>query len=103
MSRRTDGKSPGQEIARYRLILFVAGDEVNSCLARGNLADICEHELGGACDTTVIDVLTDPASAVKHQILVTPTLLVLGPVPPVTVIGNLSDRERLRLALRLGD
>ena len=49
----------------------------------------------------VVDVLQDFTLAAQHNILVTPTLVVLAPPPPVVIIGNLSDRVRVRSALHL--
>lgn len=83
-----------------RLMLFVAGDEPNSRIARENLADICETDLQGRCRVEEIDVFTDVEAAMRHGILLTPTLLVMGSAPGC-VIGNLSDRRKLRGALGL--
>ena len=93
-------RSAGQPVT-YRMILFLAGEEPNSRMARANLASLCEEDLAGRCDVEIVDVLEDYAAATEHSILVTPTLLVLEPGPAVTVVGNLSDRQRVRTALRL--
>jgi circadian clock protein KaiB len=85
----------------YRLILFVAGDEPNSRTARGNLADVCDRDLHNRCEVEIVDVLEDFTAAAEHQILVTPTLLMAEPEPQVMIIGNLSNREKVRRALRL--
>ena len=85
----------------YRLILFVAGDEVNSRLARRNLAEVCEQDLQGRCEVQVVDVLEDYMAALEHNIVVTPTLLIEQPQPQAVVVGNLSDRAKVRMALRL--
>jgi circadian clock protein KaiC len=65
------------------------------------LAEVCRTDLGGRCHVCIIDVLEDFAAAAEHQVLVTPTLVIEAPEPPVMVIGNLSDREKVRRALRL--
>ncbi|MFO8013735.1 MAG: circadian clock KaiB family protein [Phycisphaerae bacterium] len=85
----------------YRLILFVAGEEPNSRAARENLNQVCTSDLHGRCHVCIVDVLEDFAAAAKHQVLVTPTLLVTEPEPSVMVIGNLSDHKKVRRALRL--
>lgn len=87
--------------AQYHLVLFVAGDGLNSSIARQNLASLCENELAGRCRVNIVDVLEDFSAAAKNNILVTPTLLVCKPEPVVTIIGNLSDREKVRAALNL--
>ena len=86
----------------YKMILFVAGNEPNSRAARRNLAELCDEELpDGRFEVEIIDVTEQFEKAVEHDILVTPTLCVIKPRPPVVVVGNLSDRPRLRRALRL--
>ena len=82
----------------FRFILFVAGEEVNSNLARKNLANLCD-ELGGSCLCQVIDVMEDFEAAVEHQILLTPSLLILEPKPGALVVGNLSDLSRVEQVL----
>ena len=86
----------------YVLLLFVAGDEANSLLARRNLAALCEEDLAGNCRTEIVDVLEDFEAAAKHGILLTPTLLSLKPGPEARIIGNLNEREKVRAALRIG-
>lgn len=86
--------------ADYRLLLFVAGDEPNSRLAKENLARLRESLPEIRCLLETIDVLEDFRQAVEHKVLITPCLIVLGP-PPVRIVGNLSDTQRVRAALKL--
>ena len=93
--------APGEGL-RYRMILFVAGDERNSRLARENLARLCESDLQGRCDVEIVDVLVNFAAAIEHQVLLTPCLLWVEPPPGgAMIIGNLSDLGRVRAALHL--
>lgn len=85
----------------YRLVLFVAGEEANSRLARTNLAEFCAEELAGRCEVREVDVFADVDEAVAHNILVTPTLVVEGPGPRRVLVGNLSDRRKVLGALGL--
>lgn len=87
--------------ADYRLTLFVAGNETNSRLAKVNLASLCDSRLPGRCEVEVVDVLEEFGRAVEESILVTPTLVVRHAGTSRTVIGNLSDREKLMTALGL--
>lgn len=82
----------------FRFVLFVAGEEVNSNLARKNFASLCD-ELGGSCLCRVVDVLEDFEAAVEHQILLTPSLLILEPKPGALIVGNLSDLSRVEQVL----
>jgi len=85
----------------YVFRLFVAGNESNSSQARRNLARICEEHLKGDHKIDVVDVLRDAAAAHKNNVLVTPTLILLKPLPKVTVLGNLNDTRQVLAALRL--
>ena len=84
---------------RYRLILFVAGDEKNSRIARSNLDRICREDLEGNCQVQIVDVLKDFALATAHNILLTPSLLVIEPEAETLIIGNLKEREKIRSVL----
>jgi circadian clock protein KaiB len=85
----------------YFFRLFVAGNESNSSQARRNLARICEEHIKGHHKIDVVDVLKDVSNAHKNNVLVTPTLILIKPVPKVTVLGNLNDTKQVLAALRL--
>lgn len=87
----------------FQLTLYVAGDGPNSRIARENLARICEKELAGNCTVRIVDVLEDFSAAAEDNILVTPTLMVCKPEHVVTIIGNLSDHQKVRDALGLAE
>lgn len=99
--RRARRKSATAEDETYVFRLFVAGNESNSTLARRNLARLCEKYLKGRYQIEIVDVLNDAATALKHHVLVTPTLIVIEPHLEVTVLGNLSDTREVLAALRL--
>ena len=90
---------PGGETYVFRL--FVAGNESNSSQARENLARLCEEHIKGRYKIDAVDVLKNAAAAHKNNVLVTPTLILLKPLPKVTVLGNLSDARQVLAALRL--
>ena len=81
--------------------LFVAGNESNSLQARENLARLCEEHIKGRYTIDTVDVLKDAAFAYKNRVLVTPTLILVKPLPAVTVFGNLNDTRQVLAALRL--
>ncbi len=58
----------------YHLLLFVAGNETNSRLARDYIVKICRKELYGRCTIDIVDVFEDFPAAVRYNILITPTL-----------------------------
>jgi circadian clock protein KaiB len=83
------------------MILFVAGCEKYSRQARENLARLCEEELKGNYSVDVVDVLEDFHAATQHNVMLTPTLIVVEPPPRTTILGDLCDTSRLRAALGL--
>jgi len=90
---------PGGETYVFRL--FVAGNESNSSQARENLARLCEKHIKGRYKIDAVDVLKDAVAAHKNNVLVTPTLILIKPLPKVTVLGNLNDTRQVLAALRL--
>ncbi len=103
MTGETPAAVPHGGDREYHLILFVAGDETNSRLARRNLDRLCEVALEGRCRIEVVDVFEDFEEALRHGVLLTPCLVVTRPTPGVHVLGNLSDAHKVRTALGLPD
>jgi circadian clock protein KaiB len=93
--------SPAPAKVRFRMMLFVAGDEPNSRRARENIERVCGDRLDGECDLKVVDVFDHFQTALDYDIVITPTLVILEPTPRVTLLGNLSDTVKLRTALGL--
>ena len=85
----------------YRLLLFVAGHEPNSTLARQNLEAFCRAELEDQYQLQVVNVFEDHRLALEHRVLVTPCLVMLTPLPSVMIAGTLQDEEKVRIALRV--
>lgn len=104
MSARDDesGKVVDGSTAVVVLRLYIAGNAPNSAQAVANLEAICREYLVGAHDLEIIDVLEHPQRAMAAGILVTPTLTKLYPLPTAQVVGNLSDRQRVLLAIGIG-
>ena len=69
--------------------------------ARHNLTQLCEKHLKGRHRIDIVDVFKSAAAALKHHVIVTPTLIVLKPKPGVTLLGNLSDTSQVVATLRL--
>ena len=81
--------------------VYVAGTALRSAVAVGNLRAICESLVPGAYEIEVVDVLTRPELAEEERVVATPTVLRVAPGPPRWVIGDLSDRRLVALALEL--
>ena len=87
----------------YLLRLFVVGDGPNSKQALSNLRGLCKEHLKGRHTIETVDVLKNYNAAVKDNILITPALVLVTPLPRVTILGNLSDKQKVLLTLRLSD
>jgi circadian clock protein KaiB len=84
---------------RLLLRLYVAGNAPNSHRAITNIKAICEEHFPAGHELEVVDLLEEPARALADEIIVTPTLLKLLPLPALRVIGNLSDTNQVVQAL----
>ena len=84
---------------RYILTLFVTGTTPKSLRAIQNIRALCEEMLNGQYELKVIDIYQHPEKVKPEQIIVTPTLLKKQPLPLRILIGDLSNRDRLLLAL----
>ena len=87
----------------YLLRLFMAGNGSNSQKALANLRCLCQEHLDGHYTIETVDVVQDFEAAVKDNILVTPALILVSPLPRVTILGNLSDLPTVLAALRVSE
>jgi len=81
------------------LRLYIVGGAPNSVQAVANLEAICREHLPDGHRLEVVDVLEHPQRAMAEGVLVTPSLSKLSPLPAANVVGNLSDRDKVLLAL----
>ena len=101
MTRRTGKATPARSATVVVLRLYVAGGAPNSVQAIANLEAICAEHLKGGHRLEVVDILDNPRRAMAEGVLVTPSLTKLSPLPAAQVVGNLSDKNRVLLALGL--
>ena len=99
MTAQSSGGDAGGE--RFVLRLYVAGETPKSLAAFANLSRICETHLAGRYEIEVIDLLERPQVARGDEIIVIPTLVRKLPPPVRKVFGDLSDAERVLVALQL--
>ena len=85
----------------YLLRLFVVGVGPNSKQALSNLHSLCREHLKGRYTIETVDVVKNFKAAARDNILITPALVLVAPLPRVVILGNLSDRQKVLLALRL--
>ncbi|MEL6777160.1 MAG: circadian clock KaiB family protein [Cyanobacteria bacterium J06597_16] len=79
----------------YILKLYITGSSPRSERAIANIMQLCERELAGSYELSIIDVLEQPQLAEEEKILVTPTLIKEVPPPGQRIIGDLSDVDVL--------
>jgi circadian clock protein KaiB len=82
-----------------QLRLYVAGNAPNSVRAIANAKAICLEHYSDECELEIVDLMEQPLRALADEIIVTPTLLRLQPLPMLRVIGNLNDLGQVFLAL----
>jgi circadian clock protein KaiB len=81
--------------------LYVTGHTVRSSQAIANIRSLCDEFLAGRYKLEVIDIYQQPGSVAKDQILAAPTLIKQLPAPVGRLIGDLSNRDKLLIALDL--
>ena len=86
---------------KYMLKLYVTGKGSLSVQALVTVRRLCEEELAGRYELEVIDVLKEPARAEQDRIDATPTLLRMEPQPSCHIVGDFSERDRVRDGLLL--
>jgi circadian clock protein KaiB len=86
---------------KYRLKLFIAGNEPNSVQAINNIRKILDSRIKDRYKLEIVDILSDFQAAINHGVLVTPMLIIVEPSPETTIVGTLSDTEKVKTALRL--
>ena len=85
----------------WELRLYVT-DRSPKCLrAIENLQRACEEHLAGRYRIEVVDLLENPRLAAGDQILAVPTVVRRLPLPIRTIVGDLSDTDRVLVGLQL--
>jgi len=104
MKSKTVKRAPGsrrQPAKLWQLRLYVMDQTPKSLTAFSNLKKVCESHLKGRYRITVIDLMKQPQLAKGDQILAIPTVVRRLPSPVRTIIGNLSDIDRVLVGLDL--
>jgi hypothetical protein len=83
------------------LRLYVASTTPNSERAKANLdAALRDFSASPVYRVDLIDVLADAKRAVTDNVIVTPTLVAIGPKRRLVMIGDLSDSNKLQGLLK---
>ena len=100
-SGRPAGPAEDADGVIFDLRLYVAGQSPKSILAIENLRRVCDEYLPGRFRIEVIDLLETPELANAAEIIAVPTLVRRLPLPIRTIIGDLSDTDRVLIGLQL--
>jgi circadian clock protein KaiB len=86
----------------WSLTLYVSGASPRSTEAITTVRRICDEELAGQVELTVLNAADHPDRVLDDHILAIPTLVKRTPQPMRHLVGNLTDPARVRLGLDLG-
>jgi circadian clock protein KaiB len=105
MNRKPDGYNNQQRPAsnaQWHLRLYVNGRwSLKTLAALENIEELCETYLTGRYELEVVDLIEDFAKAEQDHVIALPTLVRLSPLPLRKVIGDLSNRDQVIVALGL--
>jgi circadian clock protein KaiB len=85
--------------ACYDLTLFVTGASALSARAISDVRDLCDTYLPGRYQLQVVDIRRNPDLVTSRGVLASPTLIKDFPLPKRVLVGNLSNTDRMLLAL----
>jgi len=94
-------QAKAEDLEKWDLRLYVAGQTPRSITAFANLKRICEEHLAGRYSIEVIDLIQHPQLAAGDQILAIPTLVRKLPQPIRKIVGDLRDTDRALVGLQL--
>jgi len=98
--KRVTSKPSGSDVATVIVMrLYISGNAPNSVRAIANLEAICREHLKDGYKLEIVDVFEQPVRALADGVLVTPSLAKVSPAPVANVVGNLSDKSNVLLAL----
>lgn len=84
---------------KYILELYVSGMTPHSLNAVSNIREICESELKDCYSLDIIDIYKNPELATQNEIIFCPSLVKSAPLPRKVLIGNFSDKEKVKKGL----
>ena len=90
-----------RSVESWVLRLYVAGQSPRSLRAVANLQRICAEDLDERYRLEVIDLYQQPHLAQCEQVVALPVLIKRLPVPLRSIVGDMSDTERVLVGLDL--
>ena len=86
---------------KHILTLYIAGETHKAVRAIENINKFCAENLQNSYVLEVIDLKEHPELASREQIIAIPTLIRKLPVPIRTLVGDLSDKEKVLIGLNI--
>jgi circadian clock protein KaiB len=86
---------------KLKFKLFISGMSVKSGRAIENIKAIGEKHLNGNYELEIIDLKKAMNKAIEFQIVAIPTLIKYEPAPVRTLVGDLSDKEKVLRILEI--
>jgi circadian clock protein KaiB len=88
-------------IAKDKLVLqlYVSGMSPKSMEAIENIKKLCDEHLQETFELEIVDIYKHPEVAAEQHIVFSPSLIKHLPLPKRTLIGSLSDTEKVIKAL----
>ncbi|WP_231501297.1 circadian clock KaiB family protein [Hymenobacter swuensis] len=83
------------------LRLYITGATPNSTRAVQNIKTICARYLEGRYELLIVDIYQQPELASREQIIASPTLVKVLPLPVRRLVGDLSEQDKVLAALGL--
>jgi circadian clock protein KaiB len=85
----------------YLLRLYLTGSTHRSIKAVESVKALCEQHLSGRYELEVVDLYQQPDRADTAQIIAAPTLVKELPLPLRRLVGDLTNSDRVLIALNL--
>jgi len=86
---------------KYKLKLFISGDNIQPDAVLENLKEAFNAILQGRYELEMVNVLHEPGRAEEHRIIATPTLVLDTEDGERRAIGSMLDAEKIMLVLGL--
>ncbi|HLL64947.1 MAG TPA: circadian clock KaiB family protein [Micromonosporaceae bacterium] len=99
--KRFDAALAHRDESWYELTLIVSGASALSARAIDNARRLCDTYLEGRYHLSVVDLREEPVSVANEHVLAAPTLVKNRPLPVRKFVGDLSNTDRVLLALGL--
>jgi len=77
------------------LQLYVSGMSLKSMEAIENIKRLCDKHLHDAFELEIIDLYKHPEFASEQQIIFSPSLIKLLPLPKKVLIGTFTDKDKV--------